>query len=134
VRSGKFWTAWRGVAEDYQGNKYYDAVVSDERAINRIRVEKRQSPRALRGWLASIVIWSLYTPPKLSLDLGQSQSSLFYLFLVLHQLVLVLLGYLTTLLVCILKDSELTFNSNRAGTPHTSNGQDMFALQFPQVS
>ena len=64
------------MAEDYQGNKDYDAVVSDEKAINRMRVEKRQSPQALRGWLASIVIWSFYTPPKLSLDLGQSQSFL----------------------------------------------------------
>jgi hypothetical protein len=65
------------VAENYQGNKDYDAIIIDEKGRDRTRVEKRQSAQALRGWLASLAIWSLYSPPKLNLDLGQSQISLF---------------------------------------------------------
>lgn len=122
------------MAEDYQGKKDYDSLIVNEKRRDGMKVEKRQSARALRGWLASLVIWSLYSPPKLGLDLGQSQFSLFHLFLVLLQPVVVLLGYLTTLLVCITKDAQLVANSNRAGTSHTCEREDSFALQSPQVS
>lgn len=73
----------------------------------------------IRGVITAVATWSLYSPPYIRLDLGQRKyrQSLSVRASCTEILisVVVLLGYLVTLLYCITKDAQLIKNANRAG-------------------
>jgi hypothetical protein len=112
----------RGIGWNYNALPDYQPVTASEKGKGSSIPEKASGRDRLRGFLSAMALWSLYSPPYVRLDIGQSTHipSLVGLHLARVALtryitVVLLLGYLTTLLVCITKDSQLLFNSNRAG-------------------
>ncbi|CAG7848050.1 SubName: Full=Related to ferric reductase (Metalloreductase) {ECO:0000313/EMBL:CCA71821.1} [Serendipita indica DSM 11827] len=100
IKTGRLWAALRGVGEDYGPTSYesIDTATSSEKHSS--GQSSRRPATRLRGWMSALAGWSLYEPPFLRLDVGQ---------------IILLLGYLSTLLACILKDAQLRTNANRAG-------------------
>jgi len=122
IRNGRFVAGMKGISWNYNGASDYQPITNSEKVEGQMMPAKatRRTDR-LRALITALATWSLYSPPYLRLDIGQStcpapkRSAVLCLALIKYIVVLVLLGYLTILLICINKDAQLLFNSNRAG-------------------
>ncbi|KAJ4480196.1 iron reductase [Lentinula aciculospora] len=105
IRNGRAFAGFFGVKEDWEGRGKYEAVTenSDNSSTTRKRTKSRSPSSAVRtveGILSVIRSVALWTLPGLGLNAGQ---------------IFVILAYLIIVLICIIMDSQLVNNSNRAG-------------------
>jgi hypothetical protein len=130
ARRGRLWAGLRGLEEDF-GHKAYQPIDDDgyEKKLSYANTAGSSRPASnpgwgvrARGWTAALGTLTLYSPPYVGLDLGQSEcfvrtagKLLAITGIAIILIVLVLLGYLITLMVCILHKSHLRDNGNRAG-------------------
>lgn len=125
ARRGQLWAGLRGVGEDFEHKAYQPIVddVDEKELLHGSTV--RPSPVSVpgwsgraRGWATALGTLTLYSPPYVRLDLGQSE----HLFERRgisrnneYRIVFVILGYLVTLIICIFHKSQLRENGNRPG-------------------
>lgn len=134
ARQGQLTAGLRGLGEDFEHKAYQPiAEDSDEKKLayadtagsSRSASRSASTPgwgvRA-RGWAAAFGTLTLYSPPYVGLDLGQSEcfaciarKLLVITSIAIILIVFVILGYLVTLMACILHKSQLRDNGNRAG-------------------
>ncbi|KAJ3900337.1 iron reductase [Lentinula edodes] len=104
IRNGQAFTGFFGIKEDWEGKGNYEAVtLNDSKAKNTARRGLSSTPtmiRTIEGIISVIRSVSLWTLPGLGLNAGQ---------------IFVVLAYLIIVLICIIMDSQLVNNSNRAG-------------------
>ncbi|KAJ3889050.1 iron reductase [Lentinula edodes] len=104
IRNGQAFTGFFGIKEDWEGKGNYEAVtLNDSKAKNTARRGLSSTPtmiRTIEGIISVIRSVSLWTLPGLGLNAGQ---------------IFVVLVYLIIVLICIIMDSQLVNNSNRAG-------------------
>ncbi|PVG04513.1 hypothetical protein CPB86DRAFT_1133 [Serendipita vermifera] len=102
LRNGRFIAGVQGIREDDLSGVTYEPLYAQEK--QGISSTSSSTPREhrtpLRGWMTALASWTLYSPSKLRLDIGQ---------------LTVIAGYFATLIVTILKDAQLKSNANRAG-------------------
>ncbi|TFY75798.1 hypothetical protein EWM64_g8214 [Hericium alpestre] len=99
IRNRRAFTGLFGVTEDLNGR--YEPITSKEdtgvEETTRMRTVKRSVLWASFKTFSSVY---LYSPPGLGMDLGQ---------------ILVVAGYLATVIACVVTDAQLISNANRAG-------------------
>ncbi|KAJ3874658.1 iron reductase [Lentinula edodes] len=104
IRNGQAFTGFFGIKEDWEGKGNYEAVtLNDSKKNNTARRGLSSTPtviRTIEGIISVIRSVSLWTLPGLGLNAGQ---------------IFVVLVYLIIVLICIIMDSQLVNNSNRAG-------------------
>ncbi|KAA1466991.1 iron reductase [Dentipellis sp. KUC8613] len=92
IRARRAFTGLFGIWEDLSGKRYASVAGSGEAPSRR-----RSRIGAVLRSVGSVLLWS---PPGLRLDVGQ---------------MLVIIGYLVTIIICIVMNAELVSNANRAG-------------------
>ncbi|KAJ3860273.1 iron reductase [Lentinula novae-zelandiae] len=104
IRNGQAFTGFFGIKEDWEGKGNYEVVtLNDPKTKNTARRGLSSTPamiRTIEGIISMIRSVSLWTLPGLGLNAGQ---------------ISVVLVYLIIVLICIIMDSQLVNNSNRAG-------------------
>ncbi|KAJ8081406.1 ferric-chelate reductase Frp1 [Marasmius tenuissimus] len=96
-RNGCAYTSMMGVREQ----SGYESISQKEEEPMKVR----RGRRTMEGILSVVRGILLWTAPGIGLNVGQ---------------ILLLVGYAVTLVVCIVKDSILQDNSNRAGSPYVT--------------
>jgi len=110
VKQGRAFTGTFGIAESWSGKQY-------------VLAEERQPRKRGALWKFGVFIrragnvfgWTL---PGFDVSVGQSEHGFSFTFQTTYQwlvLVLLIAGYFATLISCIVLESELTTNANRAG-------------------
>ncbi|KAF9553360.1 hypothetical protein CPC08DRAFT_697815 [Agrocybe pediades] len=100
LRNGRAYSTLLGISEDIGGREYDAVLLLDRSEAKRPLAKRAFSLRLLEnfvGRLGSIFYWTL---PGIGLNAGQ---------------ILVLAGYIVTVVLCIVLDAPLISNSNRAG-------------------
>ncbi|KAG8854935.1 hypothetical protein FRB91_002949 [Serendipita sp. 411] len=103
LRSGRFFAGVRGIGEDFERDSKYESVLAGGNNYSppsSSPTTKQRIATIVRGWCSALITWSLYSPPLLRLDVGH---------------ILLIIGYLVTLIICVLREAELITNANRAG-------------------
>ncbi|KAH8093109.1 iron reductase [Cristinia sonorae] len=93
VKSGRAFTSLFGISEDWSGKLYAPVPTVAEKPVRK----RRRTPVV---WLESIVSLLRWTLPGVELSFGQ---------------MIVIIGYLATILICSTMGADLVTNSNRAG-------------------
>lgn len=130
ARQGQLTAGLRGLGEDFE-HKAYQPIADDGDEKKLVYADTAGSSRPAstpgwglraRGWAAALGTLTLYSPPYVGLDLGQSEcfaciagKLLVIASIAIFLIVFVILGYLVTLMACILHKSQLRDNGNRAG-------------------
>lgn len=80
ARNGQLWATLRGITYDSNPQATYDSLGESEKPLMSVsELESKGVPLAktktsgLRGWLTMLSTWTLYSPPGLRLDIGQSE-------------------------------------------------------------
>ncbi|EIN03568.1 hypothetical protein PUNSTDRAFT_116967 [Punctularia strigosozonata HHB-11173 SS5] len=97
IRSRRAFAGLFGVWEDWSGKAYQPVAASDERKRSGGSPGWKDRVRGVARIVTSALLWTL---PGTEVDVGQ---------------MLIIIGYLVTVLVCITMKSELISNPNRAG-------------------
>ncbi|KAJ3795542.1 iron reductase [Lentinula aff. detonsa] len=100
IRDGRAFTGLFGIKEDWQERGKYEAVVTRKNMARTAYSPPSRLVRTVEGIVSAIRSIALWTLPGIGLNAGQ---------------MFVVLAYLIIVLICIIMDSQLMNNSNRAG-------------------
>ncbi|KAJ3995058.1 iron reductase [Lentinula boryana] len=100
IRNGRAFTGLFGIKEDWQARGKYEAVVTKKNMARTTYSSSSRLVRTVEGIISAIRSIALWTLPGIGLNAGQ---------------MFVVLAYLIIVLICIIMDSQLMNNSNRAG-------------------